>query len=281
MALLLMGTSATTLLNYSYLVFVLSCSTLILGYYTKHLAIKALISLVLLALVLISFFQSELRKNACFIASLLLWTICALFYLHRVPGFANWLWIDHWQLARDSIPYSSYINLDKGLVGIALFELSRRIQQPKSLQLLNLSSAAKMMISFATVAVVIGIAVLASAVRIDPKLPLLFPLWLAQNCLLVVVPEEALFRGFLQNEVSRYATPWRFNSLAAIIASSVVFGALHFSGGWGVSLLAALAGLGYGLINASSWGLRGASALHTALNAVHFLGFSYPALMRR
>lgn len=276
---LLMGTSAAILFNLPRLALMWTWCIVILGFYTEHLAVMGLVGLTLTALALAHFSRNNLRGAAHFFTASTLWIVCALFYLHWIPGFANWLWIDRWRLAADSIPYSSYINLDKGLVGIALIEQCRRSQKAlNNLSFLDLNFASKMVASCATIISVMGLALLRSAVRFDPKLPLFFPFWLAQNSLLTVVPEEALFRGFLLSEMSCLCSHWHLSRPAAIAMSSVVFGMFHFSSGWEVSLLATLAGLGYGVIAASTWGLAGAIALHTALNTIHFLGFSYPAL---
>ena len=280
LAISLNAASAAALFHCSHLALMLSCCAIFSGLFTQHLAIWGLISLIFSALGGFLFYRYDLRRGYRLIAALCVWIVCMFFYLHLVPGFANWLWIDRWQLASDSTPYNSYINLDKGLIGIALLALSPRNQGAlKDLQPLNLDLAAKVGICCTTIAVVIGIAYVGSAVRFDLKLPPFFPLWLVQNCLLVVVPEEALFRGFLQCELARFCVYWPFGRFVAIAVSSIIFGAAHLSGGLELSLLATLAGFGYGLINETNWGLRGAIAAHTALNAVHFLGFSYPALV--
>jgi membrane protease YdiL (CAAX protease family) len=62
--------------------------------------------------------------------------------------------------------------------------------------------------------------------------------------------------------------------------STVLFGLAHARGGPGLVVLAALAGLGYAAAYLRSGRIEGAILTHFALNAVHFVAFTYPALVR-
>jgi membrane protease YdiL (CAAX protease family) len=60
--------------------------------------------------------------------------------------------------------------------------------------------------------------------------------------------------------------------------SALLFGLAHARGGAPLVLLATVAGLFYGAAYLRARRIEGAILTHFALNAVHFLAFSYPAL---
>ena len=62
------------------------------------------------------------------------------------------------------------------------------------------------------------------------------------------------------------------------IRIAVLFGLAHAAGGPLLVLLAALAGAGYSLAYAATRRIESAVLAHFVLNAVHFVGFSYPHL---
>ena len=67
----------------------------------------------------------------------------------------------------------------------------------------------------------------------------------------------------------------RFLSVAAGL-----FGLVHAGGGPTYVVLATLAGVGYGWVFLRTGRIEASILTHFALNAVHFLGFTYPALAR-
>ncbi len=64
----------------------------------------------------------------------------------------------------------------------------------------------------------------------------------------------------------------------AIAVSSGLFGLAHFGGGVSYIVLATAAGLGYGIVYQRTRSIEMAMLAHFALNTVHFLLFTYPAL---
>jgi membrane protease YdiL (CAAX protease family) len=115
-------------------------------------------------------------------------------------------------------------------------------------------------------------------VRFDPRWTPLFWVWAPVNLLLTCVSEEALFRGFLQREIGA-ALAGRANAASAAVAvSALAFGLAHAAGGWRYVLLATLAGAGYALAFQRSGRIEAAILTHFAVNATHFLLFTYPAL---
>jgi membrane protease YdiL (CAAX protease family) len=117
-------------------------------------------------------------------------------------------------------------------------------------------------------------------VRPDVKWTPLTPWFLALNLLFTCVTEEAFFRGFILGGLARGMARWRYGTAVALVVSTVLFGLAHARGGPALVVLAALAGLGYAAAYLRSGRIEGAILTHFALNAVHFVAFTYPALVR-
>jgi membrane protease YdiL (CAAX protease family) len=98
---------------------------------------------------------------------------------------------------------------------------------------------------------------------------------------LTALPEEALFRGVVQEWVAHgLAGRWqaRKAGLVAAVVVGALFGLAHAAGGPAYVVLAAVAGIGYGWIYAETRSIGAAIAAHAGLNAIHFVFFSYPSL---
>ena len=113
-------------------------------------------------------------------------------------------------------------------------------------------------------------------VRWAPKLTSLFWPWAAINLLSTCMSEEAFFRGFIQAELSRRLCAVRSGSVIAVACSAVLFGMAHLAGGPAYVAVATVAGLGYGAVFQCSGRIEMSILAHFALNATHFLLFSYP-----
>jgi membrane protease YdiL (CAAX protease family) len=103
-----------------------------------------------------------------------------------------------------------------------------------------------------------------------------FLIWAVTNLFFTCLSEEAFFRGFVLAELAR---PGGRAWLAiAVIVSAVLFGLAHFGGGITYVIAGVIAGLGYGLAYARTRRVEAAMVVHFAVNAVHFLFFTYPRL---
>jgi membrane protease YdiL (CAAX protease family) len=140
-------------------------------------------------------------------------------------------------------------------------------------------------------AAAIALALATGYVRWDPKLPSWWPMWMWSIVFLTALPEEALFRGHAQTWIEtwlrrRTASAPRLAdtgsaqpTLIAILVAGAVFGVAHLGGGPVYVVLATVAGVGYGWIYASTRSIGAAIAAHAGLNTIHFLFFTYPALL--
>lgn len=125
-------------------------------------------------------------------------------------------------------------------------------------------------------ATTLGLSLLAGFIRWQPAPPELWPAWLLANLLLTVVAEEVLFRGYLQHGLERLWSTHRWGAPAAWLFASLLFGLAHAGGGLSYLLLACWAGLFYGGLWRYGRHLGWPIAGHFAVNALHFLLFSYP-----
>jgi uncharacterized protein len=204
--------------------------------------------------------------------------LCAAFFVHVLPGFDNPRVVDADVLGPGSLPYTKYLNFDKGVAGLFLLGL---VVAPEAIPG---DGRTRTVVTLGRLALLVGVVMALSLgvgyVRWDPKLPSWTPLWLWSMLLLTALPEEALFRGVVQSAIERWVDDRRYATAAAVVIAGVLFGIAHLAGGPMYVLLASVAGVGYGWIYASTRSIGWAIAAHAGLNTVHFLLFSYPALVR-
>ena len=199
-----------------------------------------------------------------------------LLAMHRVPGFHNPVLADHVQVSAGAIPFTLYANFDKAVAGIVLMGVFcapiRRTAQWLPMLRRTLP------VLLATLVVVLGAGMALGVVRPDVKWTALTPWFLANNLLITCVTEEAFFRGFLLGGMARGMAGWRYGTAVAVAVSTVLFGLVHWPGGPLLVVFATLAGLGNAAAYLRSGRIEGAILTHFALNAVHFVAFTYPAL---
>jgi membrane protease YdiL (CAAX protease family) len=196
--------------------------------------------------------------------------------LHAVPGFANPRVLDGVALSADSAPYTKFLNFDKGVLGLVLLGLYAPQRTARRAPAGTIVAA---WWRFAVIAAaVMALTVLVGYARWDPKLPAWWPLWLASMIFLTALPEEALFRHLIQGSLHDWLGESSRARWTATLAAAALFGLAHVGGGWIYVALATVAGIGYGLVYALTRSIGAAIAAHTALNLLHLLLFSYPAL---
>ena len=104
--------------------------------------------------------------------------------------------------------------------------------------------------------------------------------WLADHLVFTCVLEESFFRGIVQTALIRGFADrgWSQAAPLGIIAASLFFGGAHVGGGAAFMLLATVAGLGYGVAYFLTGRIQDAVAVHFAVNAIHQLFLSAPAV---
>lgn len=199
-----------------------------------------------------------------------------LLALHRVPGFHNPVLAEGIRFSPDALPFSLRANVDTAVAGIVLMGMLCAPMATRAQWAAMLRRAAPVMLG--TVAVVLGLGLALGHVRPDLKWTPYSAWFLAYNLLVTCVTEEAFFRGLLLAGMARALRAWRGGAAAAAAVSSLLFGLAHLGGGPQLALLATLAGLGYAAAFLRTRRIEGAILTHFAVNAVHFVALSYPAL---
>jgi uncharacterized protein len=131
-----------------------------------------------------------------------------------------------------------------------------------------------------TVIAVLGTASAIGYVHWDPKWPPQAWTFLTLNLLFTCVAEEAFFRGVIQEQLTRALERRPRLVWFPVAVSTLVFALAHASGGLPLVALAALAGLGYSVVYSITRRIEAAILVHFAVNAIHFVGFSYPYVAR-
>lgn len=198
--------------------------------------------------------------------------------LHLLPGFHPVILFHDVRLTPDAAPFALALSFDKGAAGLVL--LGAFCVRATTWRQFASQGAVIAVAALATATVLIGIALAAGYVRLEPKWPEAAPAFLVANLLFTCVAEEAFFRGLIQERLMRLADARRqpaWNWIA-IAVSTALFGLAHAGGGSTWMLVATLAGLGYAAIYARTRTIEGAILVHFIVNAAHFLGFTYPRL---
>ena len=203
--------------------------------------------------------------------------IAGLLAAHAAPGFANPVVLRDVVLSPGALPYTQYVNFDKTLAGVLVLAIGWFAPLRKAADWRAMLRASAPVIG-ATIATVMVASLSLGFVRFDPHWTPLFWVWAPINLLLTCVSEEALFRGFLQRELGAALDGRAHAAATAVAISAVAFGLAHAGGGWRYVLLATLAGTGYALAYQRTARVEASILAHFAVNATHFLLFTYPAL---
>jgi CAAX protease family protein len=195
---------------------------------------------------------------------------------HVIPGFRNYQAITDVVLSPGALPYRQYLNYDKATMGLFLLGccvvLAHTATEWRALLRTALPWAVGMFALLAMLALALGY------VRLDPKLPSVTLLWVWINLWFTCVPEEALFRGFIQRSLEGALSEVRHGQTMALIIAAVLFGLSHFARGPRFIALATIAGWGYGRVYQRTGAIEASILVHFVVNGLHFVLFTYPAL---
>jgi len=196
---------------------------------------------------------------------------------HVVPGFSNTLIVRDAVLTPGAVPYTLYMNFDKGQIGVFLLAFAPPLIASRPDWMLMLKTAVPG--ALALIVVLMACALLIGQVRLEPKWPGFLPVWLWSNLFFTCAAEEALFRGVIQRQLQgRVPAGVSSRSIGGLIGAAIIFGAAHYAGGLWSVVLATIAGLGYGWVFWRTNRIEASIFTHFLVNTAHILGFTYPAL---
>ena len=251
------------------------CVTIVAGYVAEVLDGPAGLTVALLAFALLRFRARTGLARAGY--GTIVGVVSLVLALHVLSGFHNPVVIRDAMLSAGALPYRQYANFDKGLAGVLILGILgvARFRSTASPRTVVRQVGPIVLV---TIAAVMAASLTLGFVRFDPRWTRVFWVWAPINLLLTCVSEEAFFRGCLQREVERVLDGRPHAATIAVAASAILFGIAHAAGGWHYVLLATLAGTGYALAYRRTGRIEAAILTHFAVNATHFLLFTYPAL---
>jgi membrane protease YdiL (CAAX protease family) len=193
-----------------------------------------------------------------------------------IPGFPRTVLVEHLVLSPGAMPYDLSVGFAKVVTGIFILAFMHdRVRSWRELGCVLVRVAPVFLV---TAFVVMILALALGYVKFDPKWSLLFFTWGLINLFFTCLSEEAFFRGFVQREIGQMGSNPKVSGILAVAIASLLFGLVHFGGGWKYALAATLAGVGYGIAYQRTQRIEGSMAVHFGVNALHFLFFTYPAL---
>ncbi|CCG88989.1 CPBP family intramembrane glutamic endopeptidase [Erwinia piriflorinigrans] len=267
--------------------YVLAASLLLLPLYQRGAMILLLVALGLaisnqtllapgiIALVLIGivalYCRWQKKPGPFSLAGEFILVACAVaLMLHLIPGFHNLPIVSGVQAGPQSAPFTFYYNLDKALIPFLLLAaLPGLLQRPAKAP----SNPVWWLVLLMSMPLLLLAATLAGGIKVEPHLPEWLGAFMLANLFFVSMAEEALFRGYVQQRLSKL-----LGDKPALLIAALLFGCAHFSGGLLLVLFATLAGIIYGLAWMWSGRLWVATLMHFSFNMLHLLFFTYPVL---
>jgi membrane protease YdiL (CAAX protease family) len=216
------------------------------------------------------------RRLAIGLSALGVLVLGLLLGMHVLPGFHNFLVLDNVVLSSGAVPYTLYLNFDKTLVGVFILGFCHQPLLGRAKQWAEAIRRAAPIVPIHIALVAVGAAAI-GYLTWQPKWVASFAVWAPVNLFFVCLSEEAVFRGFIQRELSAALRGSAGGTAIAIVVSSGLFGLAHFGGGVSYIVLATAAGLGYAIVYQRTRSIEIAMLAHFALNTAHFLLFTYPA----
>ncbi len=200
---------------------------------------------------------------------------------HIIPGFNNLKVFDTIQFSSLSSPFTMYLNIDKTMAAVILLASSRMLFINKHAFGYK-STFVCIKVAVLCVVTLMSLAMLSGYITYDPKLPEGAWLWMLNNLLFVCFAEEVIFRGMVQDHLTKFFHRCSIPSFVSIIIASFLFATTllgHLQGGLSYIGFVIIAGLFYGYAYEKTQRLEAAMGVHFVMNLCHFLLFTYPMVV--
>ncbi|PHM48151.1 CPBP family intramembrane glutamic endopeptidase [Xenorhabdus miraniensis] len=268
MAWALLAVSLALLDSRQKIAFFIAFLAIIAGISTNVLTYPAIVTLTVITILGVAHIYCKKQFVLSTVIEVVLVISGILLFIHYLPGFHNLKYLDKVQTGPLSAPFSMYFNFDKALLPfILLFCLPTLFTRKPVVNAPPHGWA----LLIAAIPALLWLATVLGGLSVELHLPSWFPAFVLANLFFVSLAEEALFRGYIQQKLSQWMSPY-----LALIITSLLFGAVHFAGGGLMMAFATLAGLIYGVTWMWSGRLWVAVAFHFSLNLIHLLFFTYP-----
>jgi membrane protease YdiL (CAAX protease family) len=246
------------------------------GYFGGVVTYQSLFPLgaILICLIILEFYP---KKFIHLFSAMIVAILGAFIMTHMVKGFENLVLIKGVTFGKSESAINLYLNFDKISFAIFLLGISipllKNKQEWKHMILITIP-----WIAFSAF-ILLGFSKAAGLINLDIKFPSATFYWLTINFFFVVIPEEAFYRGFLQNQISKSLAN-KAAPLLAIICVSLLFALMHifFVQDLTFILSTFIASILYGTIYFFSGSIESAIITHFSVNIIHFFFFSYPLI---
>jgi membrane protease YdiL (CAAX protease family) len=211
-------------------------------------------------------FRQPLQPTTRFILAVVAILISACLKFHWTPGFNNW-----------HVSGNLWVNYDTPFMGLfVLAFLLPLIRSPAEWYNVALKAIPLTMVAVFVLAL---LALPSGTIDWHVKIPSHFFVRLASNLFLVSIPEEAFFRGFVQQEIFKGLGPGPKGHIGAVVGASLLFTLFHL--GWTASAamlgFVFLAGIMYGAIYQYTKSIEASIFCHFCVNLMHMVFFTYHA----
>lgn len=189
------------------------------------------------------------------------------FKLHVFPGYPLF-----------DIVTNFHLLLSPPIVG--LFPLALLVPLATTLKSWKEALFKGLWLTIAGIGVMAIAAILSGTTHWEFKLPSFAAERYLSNLILVAIPEEGFYRGFIQNELCRYFQHKKRGNLFALLLTSLIFTLAHIYWSPNIAILAFvfLASLLYGGVYLISKRIESAILCHFLLNFIHMTFFHYHAM---
>ena len=237
----------------------------ILAFHTSVVQPFSIIPIGLLFVIFL-FFRKELQPHTRLVLAIVAIIVAAGLEFHQFPGFQNW-----------HVSGNLWINYDKPFMGF--FVVALLLPMLRSCEEWYRLALKAIPLTMVAVFILAMLALPSGAIDWHVKIPSHFLLRIASNLFLVSIPEEAFFRGFVQQELFKTIGPGPKGHIIAVLGASLLFTLFHL--GWTASSamlgFVFLAGVMYGAIYQYTKAIEGSIFCHFCVNLTHMLFFTYHA----
>jgi uncharacterized protein len=209
-------------------------------------------------------FKRPLQSTTRFLLAVIAILIVTGLNFHWIPGFSNWHVSGHF-----------WINYDRPFMGLfVLAFLLPLLRTPAEWYQVALKAIPLTLVAVFVLAI---LALPSGVIDWHIKIPSHFFARITSNLFLASIPEEAFFRGFVQQEIFKSLGAGLKGTIGAVLGASLLFAVFHI--GWTCSVpmlgFVFLAGVLYGAIYQYTKAIEASIFCHFCVNLFHMTLFTY------